>query len=270
VVRATAGQGAEAMLQAEVGVFARDMQSDQTPTKAIADIGTLTIPASPTHNTITRATGSFVTDGVKVGMVISNTFFPTGAYVTIVAATTLTISTFSTDGASHTGQTVSFYGALPTLAPVLYHQAITVDDGQDTLSESVRVRSFDITMEAPRAEDRFYMSSKNPDEAIPNEFVAMRWQMVEEFLSKKTFDAIRNYPATAPSPKLLFQHPDTIGASSKREFELRAGSAEYVDWSAPVEGYGIVLSTVTMEGFQDPTDLAATVMRFRNTDAALA
>ena len=193
-IAGTAGQGVDAMLQAEVTVLAKDMTSDFTPT------------------------GS---------------------------------------------------AAFPAILPVLYHQASgatgVVDDG--TADSGVRVRQFEVTLEQPHTEDRFYMGSVNIDEPLRSDFLTARWRLVQEFQTKTQYDAARAF--TVGSPRLVFAHPTTIGTGSKREFELRSNQANIVEWGAPVEGFGVILSTVQFEAFQDPTDVTALLARFRNLEAAI-
>lgn len=193
-IMGTAGQGVDAMLQAEVTVLAKDMTSNFTPT------GSATFPA---------------------------------------------------------------------LFPVLYHQASgatgVVDDG--TGDSGVRVRQFEVTLEQPHTEDRFYLGSVNIDEPLRSDFIVPRWRMVQEFQTQTQYDAARAF--TVGSPRLVFAHTTTIGAASKREFELRSNQATILEWGAPVEGFGVVLSTVQFEAFFDATDATALLARFRNTEAAI-
>ena len=71
------------------------------------------------------------------------------------------------------------------------------------------------------------------------------------------------------SPQLIFQHPTLIGSTSKREFEVRANKANLVEFSAPVEGYGVILSTATWEAWYDTGDTSAMVVRTKNALSAL-
>lgn len=200
-IRGTAGQGTDAMLQAEFSVIAKDMVSAQS------------------------ATGSLSAE-------------------------------------------------LPR--PVIFHSnnnaggGAIVDDGIETLADGIRVRSFEVTLENPHAEDRFYLSSSQVDEPVRNDFLVARWRFTQEFTSIAQFNAIRTWAATGsePSPRLVFQG-SLIVATNRYEFELRSNKAQYVEWSAPVEGYGIVTSTATLEAFYDSTDQSALVARIRNSLAAL-
>jgi hypothetical protein len=161
--------------------------------------------------------------------------------------------------------------AFPALLPVRYHDTKNaggvVDDGTGDTAANVRVRSFEIAVAAPHHEDRFYLGSQNIDEPLRSDFLDVTWKLTQEFKTKTQFDAARNF--TAGSPRLVFQDPTTIGSTSKRELEIRSGSAQLVEWSAPIEAYGIILSTVTWRAFYDPTDTAALYVRLRNTEAAL-
>lgn len=157
--------------------------------------------------------------------------------------------------------------SFPAVFPVLYHQALTIDDGTADAASSVRVRSFEVSLENPHAEDRFYLGSVNIDEPLRSDFLVARWRLTQEFKTRTQFDAARAF--TAGSPQLVFRHPTDLGGGFFREFELRSGSANLVEFSNPVEGFGIILSTATWEAWRDATDASALVGRFRNTQAAL-
>lgn len=160
----------------------------------------------------------------------------------------------------------------PAVLPVIYHSddaaAAVVDDGTADAASSVRVRSFEMAYEQPHtAEERVYLGSKTIDEPLRNALVKCTWKLTQEFNTLTQFEAAKNF--TEGSPRLLFQHPATIGVSSKREFEIRSNKANLLGWSAPIESYGIILSTATWQAFNDPTDASALVARFRNTESAL-
>lgn len=154
--------------------------------------------------------------------------------------------------------------SFPAVMPVLYHQAITVDDGT---ADTPTVRSFEVSFEQPHAEDRFYLGAQNILEPLRQEFVTARWRLTEEFATQTAWDAAAAF--TAGSPKLLFQHPTTIGAASKSEFEIRSNQANLEDISVPIEGFGVLLATLPWQAFYDGTDLSSLLVRVRNTDAAL-
>lgn len=270
-VRGTAGSGTDAMLQAEFTVLAKDCQSNQTATigSSATEPAVGPITALTTNNfLLTRASGSFVTDGVKPGMTIIHPNVPPGTVVSAVVALTVNMSASATVNAS--GLSVNFsHLNYPTTIPVLYHQATTIDDGTADASGSVRVRSFEVTLENPHAEDRFYLGSVNIDEPLRSDFLTARWRLTQEFTTQTQFDAARNF--TEGSPKLVFQHPTLIDGTNKREFEMRSNRANLVEFTDPVEGYGVLISTATWEAFyDDASDLSALVARFRNNYPALA
>lgn len=262
-VTGTAGTGNDAMLQAEFTVVARDMQSNVTPTvgptfpslfpvlyhqATVVDDGTVTGGVALVSavagtisllTTFTRSAGSFTTDGVIAGMQVSGAGVAANTTVaSVTSATVLVLSASGTNGAA-------------TL----------------TFTNPIRIRSFELDYAQPHDEGRFYLSSLNVDELIRSDFLVAKWRITQEFVTQTQFDLARAF--TAGSPRLLFQHPTTIGAVSKREFELRSGSAQITDWSQPVQGYGIIIATATWEAFQDATDTSAVFARFRNTAAAL-
>lgn len=265
-VRGTAGSGTDAMLQAEFSVVAKDMTSDAAPTAA-ATVGPIASCSTTSGAfTLTRASGSFVTDGVVVGHTVSASSVPPGTVVLSVAALTLTLSAAATATVSGSLSASFLTMQAPSVLPVLYHQGVTIDDGT---ADTPRIRSFEVTLESPHAEDRFYLGSVNIDEPLRSDFLTARWRLTQEFSTKTQFDAARAF--TEGSPKLLFRHTTDIGSGNFREFELRSNRANLVEFSNPVEGYGVLISTATWEAFyDDATDLSALVARFRNNMPALA
>jgi hypothetical protein len=160
----------------------------------------------------------------------------------------------------------------PAVLPVLYHHTENpggvVDDGTADAVGNVRWRSFEIAIASPHTEDRFYLGSHNIDEPLRSDFLDVTWRQTQEFITKTQLEAARAF--TPGSPRLVFQHPTTIGSASKREFEIRSGSAQLTEFSPPIEGYGVLISTATWRAFYDPTDTAALLVRVRNTEAALS
>jgi hypothetical protein len=157
--------------------------------------------------------------------------------------------------------------SFPSVFPVLYHQATTVDDGTADTGANLRVRAFEVSLESPHAEDRFYLGSVNIDEPLRSDFLTARFRLTQEFKTQTQFDAARAF--TVGSPQLTFRHPTDLGGGFFREFELRANQANLVEFSNPIEGYGVLISTATWEAFYDVTDASALVARFRNNQAAL-
>lgn len=68
----------------------------------------------------------------------------------------------------------------------------------------------------------------------------------------------------------------TLGASTsltgglRREFELRSSQTKLTDMSQPISAYGKIIVTSTWTAHYDPTDFASLFVRIRNTAAALA
>lgn len=165
-------------------------------------------------------------------------------------------------GAALTGS-LSFPPVLPVL---MNEQLITVDNG--VVDTGVHLRSFEFLLDNILDENRNYGGSSNVLEPIPNDFMNVTMRMELEFDTEDLFEACRD--AAAGSPRLVWQHPTTIGVGSKREFELRCGSAILPTYSDPTEGVGVMISTATWEAWHDTADASAAVARFRNLVAALA
>jgi len=166
------------------------------------------------------------------------------------------------------GQTPTGALSYPAVLPVLYHQCTTADDGTADASSSIRIRSFEVTLEQPHAEDRFYLGSVNIDEPLRADFLTARWRLTQEFTTLTQFNAAKAF--TVGSPKLIFEHPTDLGAGFKRQFELRSEKANLVEFTNPIEGYGVLVSTATWEAWYDTTDASALYCRIKNNLAALA
>lgn len=260
-IKGSAGTGNDAMLMADFTIVARDMESNQNLTAAttVATISSLTISGS----TLTRASGSFVTDGVTAGMTITSANVPVGTVVSTVSALSITMTNPGTNGS---GLSASFSNMqAPALLPVLYHQATIADDGTTDVAADVRIRSFEVSLENPHAEDRFYIGALNVDEPLRSDFLTARWKFTQEFNTRVAFDAARAF--TNGSPQLLFRNSsvDLSGSGHYREFELRSNAANVVEFGAPVDGYGIIIASTTWEAYYNATDATALLARFRNS-----
>lgn len=155
--------------------------------------------------------------------------------------------------------------SFPTIKPVLFHQATTVDDGT---ADTPRVRSVEVSMENALADDRWYMGSVGIDEPLPNDFLTVKWKFTQEYQSKTLFDAAKALTVTTPS--LLFSTgTDLAGATKPWEFELRSGTAYITDYGTPINGPDIIIATVTHEADYDTNDATALYARLQNKDAAL-
>lgn len=134
-------------------------------------------------------------------------------------------------------------GALTAVSrtSVLFHQATTVDDGTADSSADVRLRSFELALVSPVAEDRFYFGSTTIDEPLRSDFVAPTLRLVKEFQTKTLIDAFK--AGTSGSPQLVF-------TSGTNVITIEMGTAKATAYTHPVSGYGIVTQEVTWEGLQ--------------------
>jgi len=146
----------------------------------------------------------------------------------------------------------------PGVNPVLFHHGLTIDNG--TATAGIRVRSFEVSFATPLTDDRFYLGSKNIDEPLPNDFLRPTWRITEEFQDVNALAALQ--AATVGTPQLIFRG-GALGANFY-EFEMRSNKTLFTEHSTPVEGYGIILMTTAQEAYNDPTDAAALLVRFRN------
>lgn len=267
-IRGTAGSGNDGMLTVEFTVLAKDYVSDQTPTAAVTHATVAAVTATGVSS-LTRATGSFITDTVAVGDYIIHPGVWPGTRVLTVAALLITTSAPAQIPAT-VGQAVFLTVQAPQLLPVLFSHSVaaSISDGTTDAASSVRVRSFEVTLESPHHEDRYFFGGGlNIDEPIRSDFLTARFRLTQEFTTKAQHDAARAF--TKGSPKLLFRHPEALQSADFREFEIRCSNANMVEFGAPVEGFGIIMSTATWEGIFDPTDATALFARFRNALPAL-
>lgn len=154
--------------------------------------------------------------------------------------------------------------------PVKFDLATVVDDGTADPASSVRVRSFTFTLENNLADDRFYHGSLFIDEPVRSGHVRAIFEFQQEFQTLTQYSAHR--ALTIGSPRMQFQHPTTIGAASKREFEIRANQAYLEKVSLPVEGPNAIIATSTWVATFDGVDTSENspvVCRVRNTEPAL-
>lgn len=164
-----------------------------------------------------------------------------------------------------TGQTPATL-SFPPIFPVKMDQLITIDDGTADAPTEVKLKSFEVTLENRLIADDLQGGSLTADEPVPGELLVASFSVTKKFRTKTLADAAK--AATTGSPQFVFQHPTTIGSTSKREFELRMGTATLDDYDDPVNGYGHVLQTARWIAAKDVTDASALVARFRNTETA--
>ena len=125
-------------------------------------------------------------------------------------------------------------------APVLYHQATTVDNGIRT--SSVSISSFEIELPNPVHEDRFYLGAVNIDEPIRSNFSEPKWRFSAELQSDDELEAADAF--TTGTPQLIF----TSGTTTMT-FEM--GEAKLIEYSNPVSNYGRIMQSFTWEGSGD-------------------
>jgi len=162
---------------------------------------------------------------------------------------------------NQTGAALSF----PTVSPMLFHHALTVDDG--SADANIRVRSFEVALRnnLTGIERAYFSTSPTIDEPLRDSVLDVTWTITQEFQTMTHFTAAQAFTDT--SPKLVFRGP-ALGANFF-EFELRSNKAKVADYSAPVERYGIILATVTHRAYYDATDASALVVRVRNGESAV-
>jgi hypothetical protein len=152
----------------------------------------------------------------------------------------------------------------PALNPVLFHQATLVDLGAGDVAfvppstgPDVRVRSFEITHRSSYAEDRFYLGSTTIDQPLRSDFISCQWKITSEFQSVEQFTYAAAF--TAGDPEIIFTQ------SSNAILRLVSNSANLVEYSNPVENYGIILAQATWESWYDATDLTSLMITNTNT-----
>jgi len=148
----------------------------------------------------------------------------------------------------------------PALAPVLFHHATVVDNGTGDTSSDIRVRSFEISHRSPFTEDRFYLGATNIDQPLREDFVACQWKITSEFQTIAQFNAAAAF--TVGDPELTF----TTGATAI--LNIVSNSANLVEYSNPVENYGIILAQATWEAWYNSSDLTSLMLTTTNSQAA--
>jgi hypothetical protein len=132
--------------------------------------------------------------------------------------------------------------ALPM--PMLFHTA-TVSDSSG--SAVVRTRSFEFKLENQMAEDRFYFGSENIDRPIRNNFLNTSMQLTQEFYDSNSFDNGIGFTDCAVSATFL----EDKAVPSGTGLVISIPGAKLQSWSTPVEGYGILITTVNYIGYYD-------------------
>ena len=134
----------------------------------------------------------------------------------------------------------------PDVRPMLFHTASVVPEGESgPLGTTVRTRSFEFKLENQMAEDRFYFGSENIDRPIRNNFLNTSMQLTQEFYDAETFDAGIGFEDCAVTTTF------DEGTAGVGNLVISIPSAKLQSWSTPVEGYGILISTVNYIGYYD-------------------
>lgn len=266
VLAGEAGQGNQGMLRCEFGVVGKVVTKDNTAI-AMSNLTAITLCVCTSGTkTVTKAGVNFYNLGVRPGQPVSGTSLPGGTKVASVdSATQITVTQNATSSGSFT---LTFTNDFPAVLPVLFHQAITVDDGAAS-DAGIRLRSFDLTIEQPHDEDdAFYFGAKNPDEPQRAEKMTATLNITQVF---KNLDQWNKFKAGTPgSPQIVLRHPDTIGSASFRELEIRMNNAVARPHRTPIAGFGKLIATTTYKAAYDAADASAVAIRVRGVEAALA
>jgi hypothetical protein len=141
---------------------------------------------------------------------------------------------------------LSSLAEMPDPRPLLFHTAAVVpEDEGGALGTTVRTRSFEFKLENQMAEDRFYFGSENIDRPIRNNFLNTSLQLTQEFYDDETFQAGIDFSNCSVTATFSEAAPET------GELVISIPSAKLQSWSTPVEGYGILISTVNYIGYLD-------------------
>lgn len=161
-----------------------------------------------------------------------------------------------------TNITPSASPAAPTVLPIKFDHALTIDDGVTT--SGLNVRSFEVRYETPRDTERFYLGSLNPAEFIRSEFVKATYRFSQDFQTRTAIDNLKAF--TNASPQLLFRGP-ALGANFY-EFEVKSDKAQVTRAARPISGYGRIFLETTIQSYHDTTN-GTFYMRFRNGESAI-
>ena len=149
----------------------------------------------------------------------------------------------------------------PTLNAILFHQAVTVDDGPT--ATGAQVKNLEIAIANGLAQDRFYLGSTTVDRPVRNDFLKCTYKITEEFLTGQTTEPLTAALAgSVVAP--IFKFSD--GGGTPQTFEFKSNTGVITEVSQPVEGYGIVNSSHTIEAYNDGT--SAIVLTIVNNKAA--
>ena len=268
-LKLSGGVGDSSMALCEAQFMGKDLDPNTgttpagyTPTASVTVSGGGGSISSP----IVTTSGDFFVAGFAVGMPIAGT--NVGAGAVILSFNSATSLNASVNNAGTVSGTITGTLAYPGVLPVLASHCTDLNDGVDAVTYPggvLRLRRWSVTIENPM-EERLYVGSANPDEPLPSDRLKVTWEFQHEYQTLKAYQAARLLTNT--TPKIIFKDATTIGASSKREFEVRSNKA-VATYSNPVEGYGLVLATSTHQAYYDATDASSVVVRVRSLDGSI-
>jgi hypothetical protein len=152
---------------------------------------------------------------------------------------------------------------------VLYKHAVTVDDGSADAAADVRVRGWGIDLISPLTRDRFYFSNQPySDQWLRDKMFRAEWTFEQEWQTQTQYD---NFIANADlSPKMVFEGPETIGASGKRSISIESNKTRIMDLSPPTDKFGVLVKTLKQQALYNVADLSGVIVIVKSTEATIA
>lgn len=160
---------------------------------------------------------------------------------------------------------------LPTPLGVIYHQALrtltNLRDGSTLLSDAIQLTGFEFSVRHPHDTNRFLFGQVSAAQPVRNGFTEGTYAFDEEWNDSALVTAALGGAPTAVG--LVFQHPTTIGAASKREFAISGSSPQPGEYGSELPGFGVITQKVTYKLAYNSSDASFAVIRVRSTEAAL-
>jgi hypothetical protein len=141
-----------------------------------------------------------------------------------------------------------------TVTPLTFVQSVnaSLKDGTSDTSTGLRVRELEIQIINHVAEDRFYLGSPNIDQPLPNDFWEVKWNWTQEFQTQSQYDNCRSF--TDSTLQVLFNDSH---AGTPRGLQFTTTAGKPIDYTNPVERYGIMVAKAGFEGYYSATDTGA-------------
>jgi len=160
---------------------------------------------------------------------------------------------------------------LPTPFGVIYHQQLRTagnfKDGSADAVDSIQLRSFEFSAQAPHDAQRFLFGQVNAEQPVPNGFLDAMFNFEEEYATVSLMNAcLANSPTGL---RLFFQHPTTIGTVSKRELQIDVNSPTAAEFGTQVPGFGVITQRGGFKGAFNTSDASIAVIRVRSTEVAM-